>query len=375
MPRRTTTRRKPKLPTPPCSPTLGTLGRRGAARLVPPPCSTPSPPPLPDQQEEDQLIISSSEPLPPPPPLLLHLHQPECEQQQQLLPPPRRLVTSASSVAAPPGQQLPPSNGEITPPPPAVNNGSGRTTNRQPAATPKRDSPATIAAKEAPGWQMFLGFKSSTVSFTSEEVDRLRAARDESRSRVSRREESRTRAQQQQQPLLQKPSQQQQLAAGGSGAARSDQLRRDESFACRLKRTESRGRKRTENPNSDGPGDGRSGRDDGGQENADPNCSSVKKRQQLGGIVQQRSQELLGRSAGNQYPPTRISGERSARDQYTYIPPSRISGEVCARNEYIPATKISSELSARDEYIYRLPGSQVRFVLGLNIYTAYQDLI
>ena len=39
-----------------------------------------------------------------------------------------------------------------------------------PASTPKRESPPTIAAKEAPGWQMFLGVKSSTVSFTSEEV-------------------------------------------------------------------------------------------------------------------------------------------------------------------------------------------------------------
>ena len=41
---------------------------------------------------------------------------------------------------------------------------------KTPASTPKRESPATIAAKEAPGWQMFLGVKSSTVSFTSEEV-------------------------------------------------------------------------------------------------------------------------------------------------------------------------------------------------------------
>jgi len=57
------------------------------------------------------------------------------------------------------------------------------TPHRQPAATPKRDSPATIAAKEAPGWQMFLGVKSSTVSFTTEEVSKFRAARDESRGR------------------------------------------------------------------------------------------------------------------------------------------------------------------------------------------------
>lgn len=156
---------------------------------------------------------------------------------------------------------------------------------------------------------MFLGFKSSTVSFTSEEVDRLRAARDESRSRVGRREESRTRAHQQQQLFQKQQAGPHQEAA--AGAARKEPLNREESFACRLKRTESRGRKRTENPNSGGSGDGggTGGGEEGGQENADPNCS-VKKRQQLGGIVQQRSQQLLGRSAcGSYQPPARISGK------------------------------------------------------------------
>ena len=57
--------------------------------------------------------------------------------------------------------------------------------NKTPAATPKRESPATIAAKEAPGWEKFLGVKSQTVSFTSEEATKFRAARDESRSRLS----------------------------------------------------------------------------------------------------------------------------------------------------------------------------------------------
>ena len=33
------------------------------------------------------------------------------------------------------------------------------------------------------GWQMFLGVKSSTVSFTSEEANKFRAARDTSRTR------------------------------------------------------------------------------------------------------------------------------------------------------------------------------------------------
>jgi hypothetical protein len=311
-------------------------GGAGCGRLEPPPCSTPSPPPLPELQGEDALILASSEPLPPPPPLLLHHlhhHQPDSDQQQlyhhqhlrqQQQEPQqhRRLITPV------PVQQASPvsANGDLSSPA-AVGNGSRN--GRQPAATPKRDSPATIAAKEAPGWQMFLGFKSSTVSFTSEEVDRLRAARDESRTRVGRREESRTRAAAaaahlQQQQLFPKPAapppQQQQLP-GPAAAVRNDQLRREESFAAaagRLKRTESRGRKRTENPNSgcggpgedDGPGGGCG--EDGGQENADPNnWSGVKKRQQLGGIVQQRSQQLLGRSTAHQQKPTpqpRISG-------------------------------------------------------------------
>ncbi|XP_023319597.1 formin-like protein 3 [Eurytemora carolleeae] len=57
MPRRTT-RRKPKLPTPPCSPNISVLGRGT--------CSTPSPPPPPLPEID---LITTSEPLPPPPPL------------------------------------------------------------------------------------------------------------------------------------------------------------------------------------------------------------------------------------------------------------------------------------------------------------------
>ena len=58
------------------------------------------------------------------------------------------------------------------------------TKNKTPAATPKRESPATIAAKEAPGWEKFLGVKSQTVTFTSEEATKFRASRDESRTRA-----------------------------------------------------------------------------------------------------------------------------------------------------------------------------------------------
>ena len=67
---------------------------------------------------------------------------------------------------------------------------------KTPAATPKRESPATIAAKEAPGWEKFLGVKSQTVSFTSEEATKFRTARDESRNRTgagAKREEVRGR--------------------------------------------------------------------------------------------------------------------------------------------------------------------------------------
>ena len=73
---------------------------------------------------------------------------------------------------------------------------TSRSQQKTPAATPKRESPATIAAKEAPGWEKFLGVKSQTVSFTSEEANKFRTARDESRNRTgagAKREEARVR--------------------------------------------------------------------------------------------------------------------------------------------------------------------------------------
>ena len=130
---------------------------------------------------------------------------------------------------------------------------------RQPASTPKRDSPATIAAKEAPGWQMFLGLKSSTVSFTSEEASKFRATRDESRTRSSVRRD--------------KDGSGRSSKDGSSRAVldkvppptRNEPTRRQESGPPppRLKRTESRGRKRTDNPNRTGSG--------AETENIDPN--------------------------------------------------------------------------------------------------------
>ena len=111
---------------------------------------TPSPPPPPSHT--DQLLISSSAPLPPPP---------------------------ADTLPASPdtkSQVRPDSGGQSW-------YEAGQSNSKSPASTPKRESPATIAAKEAPGWEKFLGVKSQTVSFTSAEATKFRAARDESRSR------------------------------------------------------------------------------------------------------------------------------------------------------------------------------------------------
>jgi len=166
FPRRATRSRKPKLPTPPCSPKFGPshTGPKTSTRST-----TPSPPPPPQLDHE---LIATNEPLPPPPVESLPLTQSQGEKTNDF-----QCLADARSLPAP--------SSTPTPIP-------GR--NKMPASTPKRDSPATIAAKEAPGWQMFLGVKSSTVSFTSEEATKFRAARDESRSRnANKRDESRNR--------------------------------------------------------------------------------------------------------------------------------------------------------------------------------------
>jgi len=166
FPRRATRNRKPKLPTPPCSPKFGPpqKGPKTSTRST-----TPSPPPPPQLEHE---LISTNEPLPPPPVESLPSAPPQGGKTNgfQCLPETKSLPLPSSTPTPIPGRT------------------------KMPASTPKRDSPATIAAKEAPGWQMFLGVKSSTVSFTSEEATKFRAARDESRSRnAGKREESRTR--------------------------------------------------------------------------------------------------------------------------------------------------------------------------------------
>jgi hypothetical protein len=42
------------------------------------------------------------------------------------------------------------------------------------AAGPRRSSPATVAARGAPGWERFLGGTSSNLTFTSEEARKFR---------------------------------------------------------------------------------------------------------------------------------------------------------------------------------------------------------
>ena len=48
----------------------------------------------------------------------------------------------------------------------------------------KRRSPATIAAKGAPGWEKFLGMNTSSVTFTSEEARKFRRTKDRNRARA-----------------------------------------------------------------------------------------------------------------------------------------------------------------------------------------------
>ena len=48
---------------------------------------------------------------------------------------------------------------------------------------PKRNSPATIAARGAPGWERFLGGHTSSISFTSDEARKFRRTKDKARAR------------------------------------------------------------------------------------------------------------------------------------------------------------------------------------------------
>ena len=76
------------------------------------------------------------------------------------------------------------------PPPPALRieeNASPRPslpTSLPPPPTAKRASPATLAARGAPGWERFLGGTSSNITFTSDEARKFRRTKDKSRARA-----------------------------------------------------------------------------------------------------------------------------------------------------------------------------------------------
>ena len=98
---------------------------------------TPSPDLPPPPQEDDLQEVKDDTPLPPPPPL--------------------RIEEEADKE---PGGAETPS-----------------------LKTPRR-SPATIAAKGAPGWERFLGVATSSVTFTSDEARKFRRTKDRHRARA-----------------------------------------------------------------------------------------------------------------------------------------------------------------------------------------------
>lgn len=97
---------------------------------------TPSPDLPPPPQEDDLQEVKDDTPLPPPPPL--------------------RIEEETDKVK---GAETPSTK------------------------TPRR-SPATIAAKGAPGWERFLGVATSSVTFTSDEARKFRRTKDRHRARA-----------------------------------------------------------------------------------------------------------------------------------------------------------------------------------------------
>eukprot|EP00095_Tigriopus_kingsejongensis_P005933 maker-scaffold316_size209483-snap-gene-1.28 protein:Tk05933 transcript:maker-scaffold316_size209483-snap-gene-1.28-mRNA-1 annotation:"protein shroom" len=169
---------KPKCPTPPSSP----------APLLKARSPTPPPPPSPLLRGNTPPNLCDL-PLPPPPALLEDHYQPPPNL------PPLPLELSAQRICdSPKGKDSPlsPHHGmegkyrrtsspSVCSTPnvkPSVNL-SSNPLSRSPVRTPKRESPATIAAKGAPGWEKFLGGKTSTLQFTSEEVSKLKQQREE----------------------------------------------------------------------------------------------------------------------------------------------------------------------------------------------------
>ena len=68
------------------------------------------------------------------------------------------------------------------PPPPALKTGDQDKTVIQ--GSKSRTSPATIAARGAPGWERFLGGNTSSVTFTSDEARKFRRTKDKNRARA-----------------------------------------------------------------------------------------------------------------------------------------------------------------------------------------------
>jgi len=100
---------------------------------------TPSPDLPPPPPEEEAEVLCNDEPLPPPPPLRIEEDDDKCT-----------------------------INGE-----------------KKQGNISKRNSPATIAAKGAPGWEKFLGGNTSNVSFTSDEARKFRRTKDRHRARAN----------------------------------------------------------------------------------------------------------------------------------------------------------------------------------------------
>ena len=304
-------RRKPKLPTPPSSPIINSSNSRTS--------STPSPPPPPPNPDNELFHHNAEQPLPPPPVVIgsgsgtndrrnINLaavkYKNSALQYGNTIQHQRRHSNDASSAGAlnsrfnhggftqmavtgiySPSDSMnqpvrrsvptPDSTGYMNSTSYSGSNGSmlsdkqyyedshqstppGKLLSaRQPASTPKRESPATIAAKEAPGWQMFLGMKSSTVNFTSEEANKFRAARDSSKTRSLRRDSVNSNSL----DNTNSPNKEDKVLHDNRPRTRRNDirditrikadelkgLRREES--TKLRRTESRGRKRPENPN------------------------------------------------------------------------------------------------------------------------------
>ena len=72
----------------------------------------------------------------------------------------------------------------LPPPPLRIEEEADKTRAKSSSTTGKsRRSPATIAAKGAPGWERFLGVTTSSVTFTSDEARKFRRTKDRQRAR------------------------------------------------------------------------------------------------------------------------------------------------------------------------------------------------